>query len=164
MRGATYSVPSSLGVNVISIHAPLAGCDCRYACKARYFRNFNPRTPCGVRLKFITSDVLPIEFQSTHPLRGATASRKSSCAAWTFQSTHPLRGATHPLPAPAPWGCNFNPRTPCGVRPPRHRRSPRPGTFQSTHPLRGATSRTFYRAASCMISIHAPLAGCDAAV
>ena len=56
-----------------------------------------------------------------------------------FQSTHPVRGAT---PAAAPHNAlpvNFNPRTPCGVRP------------------------FFSRSAAfpSQISIHAPRAGCD---
>ena len=34
--------------------------------------------------------------------------------------------------------------------------------FQSTHPLRGATDRVCKRGACGSISIHAPLAGCDA--
>ena len=34
--------------------------------------NFNPRTPCGVRQGLLDESVLSQEFQSTHPLRGAT--------------------------------------------------------------------------------------------
>ena len=34
----------------ISIHAPLAGCDGRRGTHRVHLRNFNPRTPCGVRL------------------------------------------------------------------------------------------------------------------
>ena len=34
---------------------------------------------------------------------------------------------------------NFNPRTPCGVRPRTTRRTRRRTGFQSTHPMRGAT-------------------------
>ena len=36
------------------------------------------------------------------------------------------------------------------------------GTFQSTHPLRGATLRIYVLLYNHRISIHAPLAGCDA--
>ena len=36
-------------------------------------RNFNPRTPCGVRLVGDYSDKNGETFQSTHPVRGATA-------------------------------------------------------------------------------------------
>ncbi len=123
----------------ISIHAPRAGCDrvCAGGVSERF--DFNPRTPCGVR-----------------PLRSSYGSRSAG-----FQSTHPVRGATPLVVCPLPYdtisihapraGCdvitsracnkkkNFNPRTPCGVRP--------AGLFLSNHIVR--------------ISIHAPRAGCD---
>ena len=57
-----------------------------------------------------------------------------------FQSTHPLRGATSimcSLSSACPY---FNPRTPCGVR----------------------HIRELMRQEHVIISIHAPLAGCDA--
>ena len=147
------------------------------------------------------------QFQSTHPLRGATAGRNGVLPLEQFQSTHPLRGATRKrhdvhgegeisIHAPLA-GCdkstgrssgrrnvNFNPRTPCGVRPRRWKTTKKAKLFQSTHPLRGATSafRTqqssdfgfqsthplrgatdiIFDCMNCMkISIHAPLAGCD---
>ena len=34
----------------ISIHAPLAGCDVNFSKLSLESQNFNPRTPCGVRL------------------------------------------------------------------------------------------------------------------
>ena len=57
--------------------------------------HFNPRTPCGVRLhdKDINPDNTP-QFQSTHPVWGAT-----------FFRLIPSSPTEH-----------FNPRTPCGVR------------------------------------------------
>ena len=100
---------------------------------------FNPRTPCGVRLAGLPSRRCMPLFQSTHPLRGATASMRST-------SISPI---------------NFNPRTPCGVRLMNERVNITLEGFQSTHPLRGATDskRLFLRGYE--ISIHAPLAGCD---
>ena len=42
---------------------------------------FNPRTPCGVRLHIAFLVLVPVTFQSTHPLRGATAKmHKIFCA------------------------------------------------------------------------------------
>ena len=61
-----------------------------------------------------------------------------SKAVMLFQSTHPLRGAT---------------LTP-GLHTP-------PLLFQSTHPLRGATKFIPFSVCLRIISIHAPLAGCD---
>ena len=129
----------------------------------RGWKNFNPRTPCGVRPQRGLVLVKVPPFQSTHPLRGATRLPPLWPRQATFQSTHPLRGATRggagdilhggiSIHAPLA-GCdssqaakgrapaNFNPRTPCGVR--RHRRQGNQSArgFQSTHPLRGATRK-----------------------
>ena len=83
------------GHNAISIHAPREGCD----------------TINQLRMAF------QIQFQSTHPARGATAT--STAANFTL--------------------CNFNPRTPRGVR--------------------LLDSRD--AALNAIISIHAPREGCD---
>ena len=161
LRGATGVVVERSRVRHISIHAPLAGCDIAPA-RGLFFIE---------------------KFQSTHPLRGATVYQQDAQAhdpisihaplagcdftirnlsqtedisihaplagcdffvrkehfMSIFQSTHPLRGATYPRP-PWPGGRHFNPRTPCGVRP---------------HAM-GEGLRI------SPISIHAPLAGCDA--
>ena len=55
----------------------------------------------------------------------------------------------------------FNPRTPCGVRPPGQRKETLKERFQSTHSLRSATR--FARAGRYRhgVSIHALLAECD---
>ena len=79
-------------------------------------------------------------FQSTRPLRGATAEISRPAMPTAFQSTHPLRGATR---AGAPPGSNrtdFNPRATCGARPKRQREVADKLQFQSTRPLRGATT------------------------
>ena len=57
----------------ISIHAPLAGCDGSEVRRNTVKPNFNPRTPCGVRQTGLAGDTSWTAFQSTHPLRGATA-------------------------------------------------------------------------------------------
>ena len=126
---------------------------------------------------------LPAAFQSTHPLRGATACSASFVRISGFQSTHPLRGATQhhrgdrrerhiSIHAPLA-GCDrngsasrrgcrhFNPRTPCGVRRCMRTLWPCRWIFQSTHPLRGATITCKCLTKRAKISIHAPLAGCD---
>ena len=63
-------VPNKLN---ISIHAPLAGCDFRRHLSGSPYRYFNPRTPCGVRRAPRYRYTPRAQFQSTHPLRGATA-------------------------------------------------------------------------------------------
>ena len=120
LRGApSFKDLSSLKTE-ISIHAPLAGCDLGQV------ERIDARHPAI----------------SIHaPLAGcdrSVCSRRAG-AAEQFQSTHPLRGATRSC-----WGCvykshHFNPRTPCGVRPLLTKLAIKYSRFQSTHPLRGAT-------------------------
>ena len=104
----------------------------------------------------------PYKFQSTRPLRGATASASADLIVPLFQSTHPLRGATKKatqvqparrisihaplagrdergLPTDRAGSKDFNPRAPCGAR------------------LFGSVAKN----QGCDISIHAPLAGRD---
>ena len=58
-------------------------------------RNFNPRTPRGVRLQNQEIQYHQQEFQSTHPARGATGDHlEALTCSGVFQSTHPARGAT----------------------------------------------------------------------
>ena len=153
----------------ISIHAPLAGCDGLQE-KQR-----------GTHLKF----------QSTHPLRGATASPKSAhirhlhfnphfnprtpCgvrprgilrdAAIPDISIHaPLAGCDDGICAAQEVGKDFNPRTPCGVRRRSNSNACRTERFQSAHPLRGATIMQGVECLRRKISIRAPLAGCDSSM
>ena len=206
LRGATAKCSCWEYRACISIHAPLAGCDDTAASDAFDLFTISIHAPlagCDVQSYGIGSR--NVAFQSTHPLRGATLLPTFSRSAMTFQSTHPLRGATYidrsgnlytvisihaPLagcdeagaevPANAKIsihaplaGCdsglcrqhhprrNFNPRTPCGVRPDRWRDIDGRKKFQSTHPLRGATTENEMLRETQRISIHAPLAGCD---
>ena len=146
----------------ISIHAPLAGCDGHSGIRALLLRHFNPRTPCGVRLKRHGSNHDIYTFQSTHPLRGATSYRHRRPHVRRISIHAPLAGCDYDagcgrdgraisIHAPLA-GCdrstglrfpvelNFNPRTPCGVRPLHRIAVPGGAKFQSTHPLRGATA------------------------
>ena len=125
----------------ISIHAPHTGCDHRTASQARgRHRNFNPRTPYGVRLKAfeVLRDTAGISIHAPHTGCDAVDLLRSRSIIG-FQSTHPIRGATFLLSSSvhasnisihAPHtGCDrqsarllrsqpyFNPRTPYGVRP-----------------------------------------------
>ena len=140
LRGAT---PDSRVLNLIyriSIHAPLAGCDPMPKHPAVNSHNFNPRTPCGVRLPAQGRRVPAAAISIHAPLAGC------DCAICSF-----LTQASY-----------FNPRTPCGVRPSMADGQKKPQRFQSTHPLRGATAPSRRSRSQRPISIHAPLAGCDA--
>ncbi len=179
---------SNYSIAIISIDFnPRTPCGVRhYLCSIiiTTSNNFNPRTPCGVRRIFVQlRELVDNLFQSTHPLRGATLCPDRAQGGWTFQSTHPLRGATvmcagfklgNSISIHAPLaGCdiwyslscvassNFNPRTPCGVRPCTPLFLAGAEGFQSTHPLRGATAQEGFEQVYSDISIHAPLAGCD---
>ena len=184
MRGATviYRLPWLKAP--ISIHAPHAGCDRPFWDRRKNARNFNPRTPCGVR----PADVMTVDesrlFQSTHPMRGATECGSGQLTRFSFQSTHPMRGAT----ARAAYdGMTLDisihaPHAGCDGK--TMRTVTNQYGFQSTHPMRGATkyivfdeagSANFNPRTPCGvrqvqvanllrrfdISIHAPHAGCD---
>ena len=183
MRGATKRGATQGGKNYISIHAPLAGCD-PHECRAPAgHSDFNPRTPCGVRRSGTRHDGhcpyfnprTPCGVRPTSPPSAATITYfnpRAPCGARPDPSNPVHLVADISIHAPLA-GCDsgdpthrsappyFNPRTPCGVR----RIHTSHGTiirgFQSTHPLRGATSDTKGHFACPLISIHAPLAGCD---
>ena len=75
----------------ISIHAPREGCD---------------------RIGLL-GHLIDDRFQSTHPVRGATAPNDTThTVIIQFQSTHPVRGATPTTCKRSLRTCDFNPRTP----------------------------------------------------
>ena len=94
LRGATVYPDGRPDGLEISIHAPLAGCDRAAQFVIGKRDDFNPRTPCGVRQMSCSGNSKSYQFQSTHPLRGATDDLLKKLAKAIFQSTHPLRGAT----------------------------------------------------------------------
>ena len=102
------------------------------------------------------------KFQSTHPLRGATAAPVDFTTPAEISIHAPLAGCDLLQKKISFRALNFNPRTPCGVRRTRTRYPVCVSTFQSTHPLRGATDGVIHFILAADISIHAPLAGCDA--
>ena len=85
--------------------------------------HFNPRTPCGVRPPHsrLRRAVRPISIHA--PRAGCDDYFGLGFKdAIEFQSTHPVRGATAAQDRAVEDDYHFNPRTPCGVRPrPRHR-------------------------------------------
>ena len=117
LRGATRTLEPQLYVFDISIHAPLAGCDSR------------ARKRCSRSSRF----------QSTHPLRGATIAGRRHDRHADISIHAPLAGCDDAAARAGRRHRNFNPRTPCGVRPPACQATRRRSRFQSTHPLRGAT-------------------------
>ena len=145
----------------VSIHALLAECDHKRVHRSLYHLSFNPRTPCGVRLKVSKGRFNVPGFQSTHSLRSAT--NVDNATTWTlYVSIHAL------LAECDKWAfglvsavCCFNPRTPCGVRPRWQIWTWCTCGFQSTHSLRSATASHAQFFPLPVVSIHALLAECD---
>ena len=124
----------------ISTHAPLAGRDRSPSGRTPPRMYFNPRAPCGARLKpgLHAGDDIAI---STHaPLAGRDGFRRGS-AVFRYISTHaPLAGRDCLTFPPCTCTADFNPRAPCGARLVGAGAAPAPRIFQPTRPLRGATA------------------------
>ena len=161
MRGATSWFRQIVHCWEISIHAPRAGRDKRLLRDQKAFG----------------------QFQSTRPVRGATAARRRWPLTIVFQSTRPVRGATRAgelaggtvgisIHAPrAGRDTDFSRGyaemwTFQSTRPVRGATTSgtsriRPLGFQSTRPVRGATRNPQTVESKRKISIHAPRAGRD---
>ena len=163
LAGCDLASQARIVARTISIHAPLAGCDRSCQCSLRRVRRFQsthplrgatPYTARQVALQLLISihtplagcDLIKAGYRvqmriSIHaPLAGCDAVVTGGYTqTGRFQSTHPLRGATRQGNRSAKRK-DFNPRTPCGVRP-------------------GGDGDI--SAKGHAISIHAPLAGCD---
>ena len=123
-------------------------------------------------------------FQSTHPSWGATKELRDTImyyfisihapivgcditlgakkyAFLQFQSTHPSWGATWAVVAKCISLSDFNPRTHRGVRHKEALAKEVRLIFQSTHPSWGATIEDSKEFRRFLISIHAPIVGCD---
>ena len=116
LRGATEIAAAGKPDTSISIHAPLAGCDWRAEALRCDRPNFNPRTPCGVRLPELVGLAIGGGFQSTHPLRGATPPHSPGSAAMSNFNPRTPCGVRPTISFAGKSGPYFNPRTPCGVR------------------------------------------------
>ena len=126
-------------------------------------KDFNPRTPRGVRRPFLVVITIAMQFQSTHPARGATHISRLNQLLNKISIHAPREGCDRHRPCIHERAGDFNPRTPRGVRPlqlvrvvlergisihaPREgcdctfcRAAVSPALFQSTHPARGATT------------------------
>ena len=97
LRGATAFISPLLAFFIISIHAPLAGCDQSLRRLRPQARNFNPRTPCGVRPVPYMETPPPLNFNPRTPCGVRQALRTDKILTLRFQSTHPLRGATESI-------------------------------------------------------------------
>ena len=145
----------------ISTHAPLAGCDYPHRRGHHRAAYFNPRTPRGVRPAAPAGRWWRRGFQPTHPSRGATLGLALILLSAIISTHAPLAGCDPSCRCSSASRCDFNPRTPRGVRPVFDPCDKRDILFQPTHPSRGATLSPCTRFSWKDISTHAPLAGCD---
>ena len=146
----------------ISIHAPLAGSDPSARRPARRRQHFNPRPPCGERRWLPLRHRSALTYFNPRPPCGERQAIDGNFITCTpFQSTPPLRGATAPgiVKRIADYISIHAPLAGSDVR--SRISSAAISSFQSTPPLRGATH--FRRCGLLVlgISIHAPLAGSD---
>ena len=156
----------------------------RWMCAPSHHPHFNPRPPCGGRLIKAYAAKTGLLFQSTPPVWGATDilrrpfsgvhisihaprvggdrdQRPSRLEIRRFQSTPPVWGATpetEPLPENSK---HFNPRPPCGGRPPHSAPPWRPSDFNPRPPCGWRQGCPAKGKEEEMISIHAPRVGGD---
>ena len=141
MRGATPpSGRCSIAIQ-ISIHAPRAGRD----------------------HETYTETCQSLLFQSTRPVRGATGGNgRFEHDRVLFQSTRPVRGATVSRSFRGGRNRDFNPRAPCGARPPPLSvANPLEWYFNPRAPCGARHQRRVALETAENISIHAPRAGRD---
>ena len=117
VRGATFPTEQLKSCVPISIHAPRAGRDAHRTAHRPLRRDFNPRAPCGARLGL---GVQLVDDDGHFNPRAPCGARRRPMAATSrtpsFQSTRPVRGATAKESGNSDSNRNFNPRAPCGAR------------------------------------------------
>jgi len=94
VRGATIALECYEVGDLVSIHAPRAGCDPEpTSARLRWWVSIHaPRAGCDGGGS--TGYGGGAEFQFTHPVRGATEINRWNLNSLEFQFTHPVRGAT----------------------------------------------------------------------
>ena len=102
-------------------------------------KNFNPRAPYGARLASVSLAVCSLNFNPRAPYGARLNPYKLIFVFGKFQSTRPIRGATAEESAALSQESHFNPRAPYGARPAKDTDSTANKQFQSTRPIRGAT-------------------------
>ena len=145
---------------------PLRGATKRQKGAYRHGRYFNPRTPCGVRPRAAARRGLWLLISIHAPLAGCDVFDLDMPTDKPEISIHaPLAGCDglrHAVPAGRKY---FNPRTPCGVRPPNTPLTNVQSEISIHAPLAGCDPARPPRCTpASFISIHAPLAGCDTSV
>ena len=149
---------------IISIHAAQEGCDvsASYAFVAA-FCYFNPRSPRGLRLNSSSISSQISLFQSTQPKRAATKAILPYLDCKIISIHAAQEGCDSKSETRKDSLCNFNPRSPRGLRPVKARTVC--GNAQNFNPRSPRGLRPLFRPIMdqvYLISIHAAQEGCDA--
>ncbi len=123
----------------ISTHAPHAGSDTTSIRPMAACPNFNSRSPCRERPLVAGKEMLLLLFQSTLPLRGATAAAILKIHRLPISIHAPHAGSDHTGGSAASFCRYFNPRPQCGERQSTLCADIKSVVFQPTLPMRGAT-------------------------
>ena len=106
----------------------------RTECVAGIHPDFNPRSPCGERLPVAGSRPTTERFQSTLPMRGATYYEVFYNRS-TDISIHAPHAGSDDVPGPGQhMAPDFNPRSPCGERRRGFRQGASRGDFNPRSP------------------------------
>ena len=119
MRGATFSFLLTLPQNPPQFQStrPMRGATTTILPAVFRALNFNPRAPCGARLRSNTSRCgIVKDFNPRAPCGARLTDEQLNFYLKEFQSTRPMRGATSPQRLLPRAQQNFNPRAPCGAR------------------------------------------------
>ena len=116
LRGATLSACLHSRLVKISIHAPLTGSDLPHHGRIGRQVHFNPRSPYGERQRAHLLTTGTAGFQSTLPLRGATAEPIVDRFKCGISIHAPLTGSDQNGCVGLLPGFDFNPRSPYGER------------------------------------------------
>ena len=139
VRGATSVTVAHDSDGSISIHAPRAGCDQDSRNCTSLLLNFNPRTPCGVRLALGLGGPFSAKISIHAPRAGCDFNALTAFCGVTISIHAPRAGCD----TGAPW------------------QSREPGDISIHAPRAGCDRRALTQVETLSISIHVPRAGCD---
>ena len=124
---------------MISIHAPRVGSDYGFTRFVEPCSDFNPRSPCGERRKYLHIFFTKPNFNPRSPC-GERLTKEIGPIGFGIISIHAPRVGSDIKTANTLFiSIYFNPRSPCGERPTVLRNMVATCGFQSTLPVWGAT-------------------------
>ncbi len=146
---------------MVSIHAPRVGSDGGVRVQNVRIRCFNPRSPCGERLKYPPLFFQPNCFNPRSPCGERLGVPPRRHFDMPFQSTLPVWGATHGTADFEVTEDGFNPRSPCGERHSKYDCGRKPDSFNPRSPCGERHAVIVPTVMVRVVSIHAPRVGSD---